>query len=185
MNFKKPTLICLAALVACSAAVMAAPVRRHATRTITPKPAAKPVALKRHTSPDGYSFIVPAGWDLKVDPQTGTVMFHPGDGFIGFSVTSMTATTIDELQAGIVEINAESMRQDPSIKYTATKRIDVAGRPALVCIGTKTDIETQKVSPERMVLVHKSGSEWYEFEYVGPANLVPELSKVLTSIQFS
>ena len=165
---------------------VAAPASHRATKPIASKPSTKAPALKRYTSPDGYSFVIPRGWDLKVDPDVGTALFHSGGGgYIGLAMTSITPENVKDLLAGIGAINAEAMNQDPGLKLKTVKQIVVAGRPAVESIGTHTSIENGYVSHDHQILIHKRGGDWYHVEFVGENKFLPDVMALMNSIQWT
>jgi len=171
--------------VAIAAVVHAAPVASSSRKPAT-KPAKSIPAIKRYTNPDGYSIAIPRGWDLRVDPQIGTALFHSGGGgYIGLAVTSITPETIGELQAGIDAINAEAMNADEGLKLKTVKQIMVAGRPAVESVGTHTSIENGYVSHDYQFLIHKRGGSWYHVEFVGEMKFLPDVIALLNSIQWT
>lgn len=160
---------------------------RHGTLLTATTPTAKHKAPARppqtYTNPDGYTLTVPRGWDLRVDPQIGTALFHSGgSGYIGLSMTTIMPQTIDELSAGINAINAEAMKEEPGLKLKTVKQIVVAGRPAIESIGTHTSIENGYVSQDHQFLIHKRGGQWYYVEFIGENKFLPGVTALLNSI---
>jgi len=181
MKLAATLLLAISVLTVASAAPRAPKAPKPVVKSDRPGP-----ALKHHTNPDGYTFAIPHGWDLRVDPDIGTGLFHSGGGgYIGLALTSITPQTIGELQASIGAINAEAMSADPGLKLKTVKQIVVASRPAVESVGTHTSIENGYVSHDYQFLIHKRGGLWYHVEYVGEVKYLPDVTALLNSIQWT
>lgn len=173
------TLLLATTILATASVAPAAPKSPKSTvKSAQPAP-----AVKRQTIRDGYSIVIPHGWDFKVDPDFGTALFHSGGGgYIGLAVTSITPENVKDLLAGIGALNAEAMSADPGLKLKTVKQIVVAGRPAVESIGTHTSIENGYVSQDHQILIHKRGGDWYHVEFVGENKYLPDVAALLNSI---